>query len=557
MAVIKARLAQISPATSSLCVVACFLISVGLCFSSVSDCHRVVFSQQSSMEHSAGQDRTFQNGLIALRENRLDDALDALTKAEHEHPKDARIRNFRGIVLARLGQTTEAAGEYEEAIRLDPQTEDAYRNLGFLEWTQHRLARAKEVLEQALKLSSNDSFAHYYLGRVQLDAGLYSEAFRELELSGVPWPSEPDFLIQIATGHVALGKQEEARKALRQLETFPLGDSQSAHVASLFLAVHENDKAVELLRKASDRQHAGLASWAQFDLALTYLLSGSYEQAAQQAHIYIGLVPSKDSKASELASAWSLIGIAEARLGRADLAVEALRQAAKLAPSEEEVWLNLTRELMELSRFADAISATQEGVASNPESYALRLRLGAGQLAAGRYAAAEDIFRALVVAGDPLPTSYIGLAQVLLRQGRAEEAASVLETGQQKIGANFLLSYFLGLSLDRAGKRLDAFAAFREAVRLNPKSAEAHLGIGKTELALGRAKDAIAELQETLRLSPGDIRAQRLLTQAYRRAGDTQSATEHADAPSDIPPPAEGDLLGDFLPPQWKMPSAD
>src|SRR5712691_3876012 len=219
-----------------ICVVSCFLISVGLCFSSVSDCHLVVLSQQSSMEHSAGQDRTFQNGLIALKENRLEDALDAFTKAEHEHPRNARIHNFRGIVLAGLGQTTEATVEYEEAIRLDPQMEDAYRNLGFLEWTQHRFARAREVLEQALKLSSNDSFTHYYLGRVQLDAGLYSEAFRELELSGVPWPSEPDFLIQIATGHVALGKQEEARKALRQLETFPLGDSQSVHAASLFLA---------------------------------------------------------------------------------------------------------------------------------------------------------------------------------------------------------------------------------------------------------------------------------------------------------------------------------
>jgi tetratricopeptide (TPR) repeat protein len=541
----------------SVCVVPCYFISAGLCFSSVSDCHLVVLSEQSSMEHSAGQDRTFQNGLIALKENRLEDALEALTKAEHEHPGDARVHNFRGLVLARLGQTTEATAEYEEAIRLDPQMEDAYRNLGFLEWTQHRLTRAKEVLEQALKLASNDSFTHYYLGRVQLDAGLYSEAFRELELSGVPWPSEVDFLIQIATGYVALGKQEEARKALRQLQPFPLGDSQSVHAASLFLAVHENDKAVELLRKANDRRPAGTAPWAQFDLALAYLLSGSYEQAARQGRIYIDLVPSRDSKAGELASAWSLIGIAEARLGRSDLAVDALRQAAKLDPSEEEAWLNLTRELMELSRFADALSATQEAIASNPESYALRLRLGAANLAAGRYAAAEDAFRTLVVAGDPLPTSYIGLAQVLLRQGRADEATSVLETGQQKIGANFLLSYFLGLSLDRAGKRSDALAAFREAVRLNPKSAEAHLGIGKTELALGRAKDAIAELQETLRLSPGDVRAQRLLSQAYRRAGDTQSATEHADAPSDIPPPAEADLLGDFLPPQWKMPSAD
>src|SRR5436309_7371110 len=58
----------------------------------------------------------------------------------------------------------------------------------------------------------------------------YTTLFRSL--SGVPWPSEPDFLIQIAKGHVALGKQEEARKALRQLETFSKRDRKSTRLNS-------------------------------------------------------------------------------------------------------------------------------------------------------------------------------------------------------------------------------------------------------------------------------------------------------------------------------------
>jgi tetratricopeptide (TPR) repeat protein len=536
--------------------VLCFFISVGVSFPSVSDCHFVFLSQRTSAENSVSQDQTFQRGLIALKENRLEEALEALTKAEHEHPVNARIRNFRGIVLARLGQTTEATVEYQEAIRIDPQMEDAYRNLGFLEWTEHRLARAREALEHAVKLSPDDSFARYYLGRVQLDAQLYDKAFQELDLSGVPWPSEPDFLIQVATGYVALGKPEKAREALRPLEPDSLNDFQSAHVASLFLAVHENDRTIELLRKSINRRPAGARSWAQFDLALTYLLSRNYEEAVGQARSCMNLLRTKDSKPGELAPAWSLIGIAQARLDHADQAVDALRQAATLEPSDEEGWLNLTRELMELSRFADAISAAQEGIVSNPKSYALHLRLGAANLAAGRYAVAEDIFRTLVRAGDPLPTSYVGLAQVLLRQGRADEAASELAAAQQKIGANFLLSYFLGLSLDRAGKRSGGLAAFQEAVRQNPESAEAHLGIGKTELALGRVNDAIVELQETLRLSPSNVQAQRLLRQAYRRAGDTKSAAGQADVRTEEPP-AEDDLLDDFLLPKWQMPQED
>ncbi len=157
----------------------------------------------------------------------------------------------------------------------------------------------------------------------------------------------------------------------------------------------------------------------------------------------------------------------------------AFRQAAKLDPTREEHWLNLTRELMELNRYADAISAVYEGLESNPKSYALHLRLGAAYLSTDRYSEAEAVFRHLVDAGDPLPTSYVGLAQVLLRTGRAQEAVSELAAAGQKLGPNFLISYFQGLALDRAARPGEAVSVFEDAIRLNPNSAEAHFGLGK------------------------------------------------------------------------------
>ena len=123
------------------------------------------------------QGDAFQRGLTALKENRLEDAFAELTAAEREHPDDARVRNFRGILLVRMGKNAEAASEYQEAIRLDPLLEDAYRNLGFLRWTEHQLVPAREALERAVKLSPDDSFAHYYLGRVELDAQRYEPGF--------------------------------------------------------------------------------------------------------------------------------------------------------------------------------------------------------------------------------------------------------------------------------------------------------------------------------------------------------------------------------------------
>jgi tetratricopeptide (TPR) repeat protein len=502
----------------------------------------------------AAQDDALQQGLAALSQNHLEVALDRLTVAEREHPSDARVRNFRGIVLARLGLDSEAAREYQEAVRTDPTLEDAYKNLGFLEWTEHDLDGARAHLKRAVDLAPDDSFAHYYLGRVELDAKLYESAFQELDRSGMPWPSDVEFLIEAANGYSALGQREETRKITNRLSTMPLNEDEVVSVAWLLLSVKENDTAINLLHRLSERQNPACPRWAQFDLALAYLLTGKYETAADRARLFLKASQIAAPTPSETASAWSLIGISNANLNQGEASVEAFREAAKLDPTREEHWLNLTRELMELNRYTDAISATHEGLESNPKSYALHLRLGAAYLSTDRYPEAEAVFRQLVDAGDPLPTSYVGLAQVLLRTGRAAEAVSELTAASQKLGPNFLISYFQGLALDRAARPKDAVSVLNDAIRLNRNSSEAHLALGKSELAIGRVSDATAELQETLRLNPGNVQARRLLSQAYRRAGDAQTASRYAEQSKEAPPSAERELLGDFLLPEWETP---
>jgi tetratricopeptide (TPR) repeat protein len=500
------------------------------------------------------QEDSFQRGLAALKENRMENALAELTEAKREHPDDARIRNFIGIVLVRLGKNEEAATEYREAIRLDPQMADAYRNLGFLEWNEHQLEPARDALNKAVELSPNDSFAHYYLGRVLLDEQLYAAAIREIESSKVPLPADTNFSIRLATAHIAVGNKDQARQLLTQLATISLDDRQSIQVASLFLDLRENDAAIGIIQGLSKVSLAPGNAWRQFDLALAYLLAGNYTKAIAQADCYQQSFTRGDTKAYESAEGWTIVGIASADLKQNERSLEAFHRAATLAPGNEENWLNLTRELMELSRYADAISAVQDGLAANPKSYALHLRLGAAQLAAGHYAEAEKVFRDLVYAGDPLPTGYVGLAQVLLRTGRAEDAAAELAIAQQKIGPNFLISYFCGLAFERAGKPEEAVTAFRDAVKLDPNNAEAHLSLGKAEMSVGTLDAAISELREALRLSPTNDQARRLLSKAYARAGDKKRAAAFAVTSATNPENVDTDLLGDFFVPQWKMP---
>jgi superkiller protein 3 len=457
-------------------------------------------------------------------------------------------------VLVRLGKNEEGASEYREAIRLDPQMEDAYRNLGFLKWNEHEFEPAHLALNRAVELSPSDSFAHYYLGRVLLDEQLYAQAIQEIESSSVPLPADTSFTIQWATAHIASGDKDKARKLLEQLSTIPLDDLQSIHVASLFLVLRKNDSAIRIIQQLSKSPLTRENLWRQFDLALAYLLAGNYGKAIAQADFYQHALTRGDANAHDSAEAWTIRGIAAADLKQNDRSLNAFHKAAALAPGNEENWLNLTRELMESSRYSDAISAVQDGLAANPKSYALYLRMGAAQLAAGHYAEAEKVFRDLVAAGDPLPTGYVGLAQVLLRTGRAEEASDELAIAQRKLGPNFLISYFRGLAFDRSGKREEAITAFQDALKLDPSNAEAHLSLGKTEMNSGHLDTAITELREALRLSPNNEQARRLLSQAYARAGDKEHALAFAATATNALENVEADLLGDFFVPQWQMP---
>jgi Flp pilus assembly protein TadD len=503
---------------------------------------------------TTAQGDAFQRGLIALKDGHLEIALSELTTAEQLAPSDARIRNFRGVTLVHLRRSDEAAQEYREAVRLDPRMEDAYRNLGLLEWTEHRLDEASEDLRHALALDPDDSFAHYYLGRVLLDSKNHAEALSELNRSSVPWPDDPEFLIQVAVADNILGRHEEEDRTIDRLVAMPLKGNQSITVVDLLLSAKHNEAAFHLLQELMQHQPSD-GQWARFDLARAYLVTQSYASAAARAREFIATTPKKISP-TDLAAAWSLLGIAEANLKDSDTAINAFRQAAKLQPGNDEYCLNLTRELMDLSRYDEAIAAIQAGLVANPKSYALHLRLGAAFLASDRYADAEKSFRELVEANDPLPISYIGLAQVLMRTGRDEDAVVELTAAEQKLGPSFLVAYFRGLALKRAARPTDAISAFTEAVHLNPSSAEAHRDLGSTLLALGRITGAISELKESLGLAPSDPRTQRLLTQAYARSGDIKTARQYLDAQKDSPVPAP-DMQGDFILPSWQYPRPD
>jgi Flp pilus assembly protein TadD len=518
-------------------------------------CVAALAAVHSPAAWASDQPDAFARGLQALKQNQFELALQQLTAAEQEHPSDPRVRNFRGIALAGLGRSVEAEAEYRQSIRLDPRQPEPYRNLGYLDWTTHRLREAEQALHTALALAPEDQFARYYVGRVELEEQRYPAAVDDLQRTSELWPNDPDFLLTLAATQLSL--QRDAGASLTRAGRLKLSQAERVRYGSLLLGNELGGKphpkpdrslegGIEVFRKLAA---ASDAAWAQFDLALALVFGRRPDEAVPVAQRVAQV------QSPRQAPAWTLLGIAEARTGKLDRAIADFREAAQLAPGEEERWLDLTRELMAAGRYEDALNAVKQGLASNPGSYALRLRLGAVYLRSGRYSEAEEVFRDLIAHGQPLATTYVGLAQVLLRTGRAAEAVNELREARQRLGQSMLVAYFLGIALDRAGQPEESEQAFRQAVRLDPLRAETHLALGKSELRLRRVEAAQAELQETLRLDPDNAQAKRLLAQAFAMQHDPVEAARYVgETHEESIQHTEALEEDDFVLPSWQYP---
>jgi serine/threonine-protein kinase len=149
----------------------------------------------------------------------------------------------------------------------------------------------------------------------------------------------------------------------------------------------------------------------------------------------------------------------------------------------------------------------------------------------GRGAEAEAVFRDLT-ARRPEDARYLTcLGEHLQDRGRGTEAASVLDlaiaAGRDalRLDPNDAAAHMThGLSLFLRGKLDEAVAAYREAIRLRPTLIQAHMNLGNALVVLGSPAEAIATYRETIRLAPDWAPAHTNLGTALKDAGKPDEA---------------------------------
>ena len=109
------------------------------------------------------------------KEGKRGDALDRLNAALTQHPKDARARFLKGVILAEQNRTQDAITVFNDLTEDYPELPEPYNNLAVLYAGQGDYDKARKALEMAIRTHPSYAVAHENLGDIY--ATLASQAY--------------------------------------------------------------------------------------------------------------------------------------------------------------------------------------------------------------------------------------------------------------------------------------------------------------------------------------------------------------------------------------------
>jgi tetratricopeptide (TPR) repeat protein len=335
-----------------------------------------------------------------------------------------------------LGNLASVIATCEEGLDLYDSA-SLYRLLAFAHRSQKNWALEKDALENQLRLSSGDAYAHYRLGLL-LSLDDPDRAFAVLRLAA---SLDPQVDSAVQTLHTALTLSANQTTASDAKVTIgrALGLVQEWDLALLAFG-----QAVELDPNHAEawawlgeaKQQTGQSGSVELDKALSldrasvnvralrglyWNRLGKYEQALAEYLLAAGIEPENPR--------WQAsIGEAYAHLGKLPEALMAYQRATELAPQEAAYWSLLAVFCAERGVYVEEIGlpAAQQAVSLAPTDPSALDALGFSYLSSGRFASAEQaLAQAIALAPNYFP-AHIHLAMTYLAQGNRSAAFNSL-----------------------------------------------------------------------------------------------------------------------------------
>ena len=229
----------------------------------------------------------------------------------------------------------------------------------------------------------------------------------------------------------------------------------------------------------ADDKNAAADAEIAFNTGLTHLREGrtemaleSFKKAVKQdpknAYFYKGLGVAQMQLADKCPAS-----DAKCRNERLEDALAAARKALELNPYYVDARNDLGTALLRLGKRDEGkrelLTAYEDPTNPTPELSARNL--GQAFMEDGNYAQAETWFRTCVDRNKTYAEAYVLLADALLKQNRAPEAAAQLEAGEKAVPDDLGLALELGRAYYRAGRLSEARTRWERVASKDPGGA--------------------------------------------------------------------------------------
>ena len=230
---------------------------------------------------------------------------------------------------------------------------------------------------------------------------------------------------------------------------------------------------------------------------------------------------------SQFAPGLRQLGIALRRSGQNADSARFLTQAVAAASDSAVNWHELGLSYRALGKQSDAVAALQKAIALDPDLSEAHNNLGVIRFAEGDAPRAEAAFREAIRIQPDYADAHGNLANLLAAAGDMTQALNSFETSLRLRPGDARTRYNYAMALGRNRRFDDAQSELEASLKSDPQLEDAHELLADLLMAKGQAQAALPHYREALRLQPASARANLGLGSALLAVGDSAGAVAY------------------------------